>query len=340
MKRINKIKISNKYLKTKWYVKLFTTVLIFAIIVMITVLIRFYFYVNKETGSAIPDGNIIADFDTVKSNYVIFRSDEGLYGVKDVNERQIIKPQWNNIYFLSGGRFAVEQKSGDELSIGIIDSDENHITPFVFKKINLIGKNFLSADFKEKNGFALLDTCGNIISDKVWTSFEYDEKNEIVTLTDDTCSYGYKYENGILICDNVSFSSRIDNYNVSYFTDDRDIIKNISSDKMYSIFNSACIYFSSLISGNTNNISVITNEQFMKSLSTDTLFDNCIIKSIKNLEINNTDNLNEYTFSAEITYDYHDGEKTIENLKSLVSLNFIESDEYAVTLKSINKEEF
>lgn len=340
MKRISKIKISDKYLRTKWYVKLFIAGLALILISMIAVLLKFYFDVNKESDSTIPDGNIIADFDNVKNNYIIFRNDEGLSGVKDTNDRYIIEPQWNNIFFLSNERFAVEQKDGDMLGIGIIDSDENLITPFVFKKIEPIGKEFIAAYFKDKNGFALLNVEGDIISDKIWTSFEYDEKSKIVTLKDSTGSYGYKYENDILICDNVNFSSRINNYNVSYFTDDREIIENISSDKMYSIFNSACIYFSSLISGNTNNIAVITKEQFLKSLSADTLFDNCIIKSIKNLEINYSDNLNEYTFSAEITYDYHDGEKTIENLKSLVSLNFIENEEYAVILKSINKEEF
>ncbi len=340
MKRISKIKISDRYIRTKWYVKLFIAALICILIATIAMLIKFYFDVNKENNSTVPDGNIIADFDTVKNNYIIFRNDNGLSGVKDTNDRYIIEPRWNNIFFLSDGRFAVQQKKDNDLSIGIIDSEENLITPFIYEKIVSIGKYFIAAYFNNQSGFALLDTKGNCLSDKIWTSFEYDEKSKVVRVNDEIATYGYKYENDILTCTELKLSAKISNFNAEFSMDDLQLLENISADRIYGIFNSSCVYFS-VILGETESSSDITEEMRSNSVSAENLFKNCHIKSIKNISIGYADDESgEYVFSAEILYDYQDGEKSVNNLNSLVSLTFIESEEHTAILKNINKQEF
>ncbi len=341
MKKISKIKISGGSIKTKWYIWLLVAVLACALIVMTAVLTKLYFDVNQDSGSnPVPDSNIIADFDDVKNNYVIFSGEDGLSGIKDVNGRYIIEPRWNNIYFLCNDRFAVEQKNGNNTEIAVVDSEENFITPFIFRDISLIGSDFLAGNFISQEGFALLDTCGNIILDKIWTDSEYDETSETVTLTNQTGKYSYKYENNLLICTGIAFNSMVSGCDVSCFSDDKTLIEDISPDRMYNMFDSACIYFSSLLSENKTDISEITNEQFIDTLSANSLFRNCTVKNIKNIQIQPDENGSVgYMFSAEVLYNYDGEEVSIENLKSLVSLHFVEDENHKIILKSVNKKE-
>lgn len=338
--RIKRIKISDRYLKTKWYIKVLVIILACVFIIMIAALIKFYFDVNKESSITDNDSNIIADFGTLDSNYVFYRNKEGLAGVKDANDRYIIEPCWNNIFFLSDGRFVVQKRDNEELTMAVIDSNENYITPFVFKDIVSIGTDFLAAYFNSGNGFALLDTSGNYLSDKVWTGYEYNDTQKTVSLTDKTGKYSYRYENDILLCTDISLKEKVENFDISYNSDDYTLIHNITSDRICSVFQSACLYFSSMLSGNTSIISEITDKQFLDSLSGNNLFNNCTIKAINNLKIDYSGNQSDdYVVSAEITYDYIEEDLHIENLKSLVSLTFTDDENHVIILKSINKEE-
>lgn len=341
MKKINKITVADKYNWKKWYVKLIFSILLFIFIISVVILIKFYFDVNKDNGNnSYPGYNLISSLDTKKSNYKIFAGDDGMYGVKDNEERYIIEPEFNNIYFLNSERFAVQKQVNGRLVIGIIDSEENCISPFIFDNIVSIGKSFLAGYLSDEKGFALLDTSGNIISEKIWTSFEYNEKTDTVKLNSDTGKYSYKFDNNILNCVAIDFSRYVENYTVNYYSENFDIIKNISPEKMYSIYDTACIYLGFLLSGNMNDISSITNEQFFNSLAVNDFFENCRIKKINKLNIDFSESDSEtYTLSTEITYDYKDDDKTIENLKSLISLSFVNDEKNSVILKSINKEE-
>ncbi len=340
-KRINKITVANKLNKKKWYVKLMFAFLLCIFIMSAASLIKFYFDVNKDNvGNSYPGNNIIADLDTKKNNYRIFVSDDGMFGVKDSEDRYIIEPKWNNISFLNSERFAVQQKYDDKLKIGVIDCDENCISPFIFDNIVSIGKDFLAGYLSDEDGFALLDTSGNIISEKVWTSFEYNKTTSTVILSSDFGKYSYKYDNGILNCLSLEFSKNIENYTVNYHSNNFNLIKSISPEKIYSIYDTACIYLGFLISGDMNDISSITNEQYEDSLAVNDFFENCRIKKIDKLNIDFTKNDTEaYTLSAEIAYEYKDEDKTIENLKSLISLLFVKDEKNSIILKSINKEE-
>lgn len=342
MKKIKKkSNIVNRYYRKKWYVKLIFAVLFVVFIIAAFSLIKFYFDVNKENDSlSQDDNNIIDNLDTDKDDYKIIRNDDGLMGLKDDNDRIILESKWNNIYFLKSGRFAVQQEKEDDLRIGIIDSDENCITPFIFDKLALISQDFLAGYFNDDKLFSLLDTSGNIISEKMWTSFKYNEQTDSITLTDETGNYSYKYENNVLTCIGVDFSRNVDKYPVKYHSEDSKLLENIMPEKIYSIYDTACIYLNFLLSGNMNDISDITNEQFFNSLSAKDFFENCEIKKIDNLNIGFSENDPEaYVLSTEITYNYEDEDKTIENLKSLISLSFVRDENKSIILKSINKEE-
>ncbi|MBQ3566525.1 MAG: hypothetical protein IJA12_05035, partial [Oscillospiraceae bacterium] len=333
MKRVNRIRISRRYLKIKWHTKLFIGLLVCVLIVMIGILIKLYFSLNSENkNNSVPDGNIFADFDEINNDYSIFSNDEGLLGVMDAEERYVIDPNWKNIYFLKDGRFAVEQTENS--AIGIIDSDENYVTPFMFKELRSIGGDFLAAYFTDKDGFALLDISGNIISDKIWTSFDYDEKNAV--LKNETGEYHYTIENNAVWCTKADFTGVIGDFMVNCISDDINLIDTASEDTLYRIFDSSCVYISAMLSGNISEIRNITNEQYYESLSAVSLFENCNVTTIKNLKIvSDNSEQDRYTFSAEITYDYQDGDQSINNLRSLVSLNFVNDENHAVILKSM-----
>lgn len=340
-RKINKITVADRINQKKWYIKLIFAFLLCIFIAFAASLIKFYFDVNKDNGSnSYPGNNIIADLDTKKNNYKIFVGDNGMFGVKDSEGRYIIEPEWNNIYFLNSERFAVQKKYNNKLKIGVIDCDENCISPFIFDNIVSIGKDFLAGYFSDEDGFALLDTSGNIISEKVWTSFEYNETTDTVRLSSDLGKYSYKYDNGIINCISLEFTRNVENHTVNYYSSNFNLIKNISPEKIYSIYDTACVYLEFLISGNMNDISSITSEQFADSLAVNDFFENCRIKKIDNLNIDLTENsIEAYTLSAEIAYEYKDEDKTIENLKSLISLSFVNDEKKSVILKSINKEE-
>lgn len=310
-------------------------------ITVLVLLIRFFVYMNNDNDVEYPGNNIIADFDCEKSNYKIFRDDDNdLLGVKDDKDRNIIEPQWNNIYFLNSGRFAVQKKDGDTLKIGIIDNDENCIQPFIYDKLVSVSDDFVVGYFGEEKEFALLDTSGNILLNKPWTSFEYYEENDIITLKDSSGSYDYKYENNNSVCCGVNFSRSVGKYTVNYSSKNPELIESIIPEKIYSIYDTACIYLNFLISGNKEDISDITNEQYFNSLASNDFFENCEINEIDNINIDiSEEDMNAYTLSTEITYNYKDDYKTIDNLKSLISLSFISDENKSIILKSINKEE-
>ena len=166
------------------------------------------------------------------------------------------------------------------------------------------------------------------------------DKSEIIELKSENSSYKYKYENNMLICIEVNFSRYVEKFPVRYSSNNVETIENISPEKLYDIYDTACIYLGFLLTGSKNNISDITNEQFLNSLAENDFFENCDIKKIDNLKINlSADDGEAYILSMEISYIYKDDSKTIGNLKSLITLSFITNEKRSVILKSINKEE-
>lgn len=344
MKRIIKNIIFNKSYRKRKHFKVLFLVLILILIISITALIKFYLDVNDDTSNiSFLENNIIENLDS-QIDYKIFKNDEGMLGVKNSDDRNIIEPEWNKIYFLNSDRFAVQKKNGDKFVMGVIDIDENYITPFIFDKIISIGKNFLAGYLVNSNEkeFAILDTSGNIISDKIWTGFKYDDRTDVINLTSETGNYSYKYEGNMLICTEIIFSKYIDKYQINYSSNNQELIESISEKNIYNIYNTACIYLEFLLTGNINKILYITNDQLLNSFTENEFFENCDIKNVDHININLSDNDNKeesYILSAEISYNYKDDSKTIENLKSLITFSFVNSETHSVILKSINKEE-
>jgi len=340
MKKINKINISDKNNKMNWHIKLMFIFLFCTLVVMLAALIKFYYDVNKENNQAYLDSNIITDLSTDKTNYKIIRNDDGMLGIVDSEGRSVIEPQWDNIYILNSNRFAVQKKINDVLKMGIIDSDENYITPFIYTKFISVDNDYLIGYFENETGFSVFDTCGNLITDKKWLKYQYDKDNKKLTLSNDSGDYIFLNDNNKIICSEIKFSRKIKSeINITFDVNNAELIEQINSDDLFDIFNIMCTYFEALTSNNMEEIKKITNDQYYSSLSLNNFFNNCEIKNISNVKIEKF--ISEectYILSVEVIYDYKNHEKNIKNLKSLLSLTVIKDGD-SMILKSINKEE-
>lgn len=342
MKKINKINISDKNSKARWRVKLLFIFLFCILIITLSALIKFYYDVNKYDNQAYLDSNIITDFSNNKNNYKIIRNDDGMLGVTNKQNRSVIEPQWNNIYFLNSNRFAVQKNINGVLKMGIIDSDENYITPFIYKKFMCIGNDYLIGYFENENGFSLFDTSGNLISNKKWLKYKYDKQNNKLILSNDYENYVFLSHDEKIICTEIIFENNINSkpeLNVKLNINNIELIEQINSNDLSDIFKVICIYFDALTSNDMHDLSKITNEQYYQSLSSNNLFDKCLIKNISEVSIEQSAT-EEFTYilSTVIIYDYMGHEKNIKNLKSLLSLMIIKDND-SMILKSINKEE-
>lgn len=340
MKKINKINISDKNNKMNWHIKLMFIFLFCTLVVMLAALIKFYYDVNKENNQAYLDSNIITDLSTDKTNYKIIRNDDGMLGIVDSEGRSVIEPQWDNIYILNSNRFAVQKKINDVLKMGIIDSDENYITPFIYTKFISVDNDYLIGYFENETGFSVFDTCGNLITDKKWLKYQYDKDNKKLTLSNDSGDYIFLNDNNKIICSEIKFSRKIKSeINITFDVNNAELIEQTNSDDLFDIFNIMCTYFEALTSNNMEEIKKITNDQYYSSLSLNNFFNNCEIKNISNVKIEKFIS-EEYTYilSIEVIYDYKNHEKNIKNLKSLLSLMVIKDGD-SMILKSINKEE-
>ena len=340
MKKINKINISDKNNKMNWHIKLMFIFLFCTLVVMLAALIKFYYDVNKENNQAYLDSNIITDLSTDKTNYKIIRNDDGMLGIVDSEGRSVIEPQWDNIYILNSNRFAVQKKINDVLKMGIIDSDENYITPFIYTKFISVDNDYLIGYFENETGFSVFDTCGNLITDKKWLKYQYDKDNKKLTLSNDSGDYIFLNDNNKIICSEIKFSRKIKSeINITFDVNNAELIEQINSDNLFDIFNIMCTYFEAITSNNMEEIKKITNDQYYSSLSLNNFFNNCEIKNISNVKIEKF--ISEectYILSVEVIYDYKNHEKNIKNLKSLLSLTVIKDGD-SMILKSINKEE-
>ena len=340
MKKINKINISDKNNKMNWHIKLMFIFLFCTLVVMLAALIKFYYDVNKENNQAYLDSNIITDLSTDKTNYKIIRNDDGMLGIVDSEGRSVIEPQWDNIYILNSNRFAVQKKINDVLKMGIIDSDENYITPFIYTKFISVDNDYLIGYFENETGFSVFDTCGNLITDKKWLKYQYDKDNKKLTLSNDSGDYIFLNDNNKIICSEIKFSRKIKSeINITFDVNNAELIEQTNSDDLFDIFNIMCTYFEALTSNNMEEIKKITNDQYYSSLSLNNFFNNCEIKNISNVKIEKFIS-EEYTYilSVEVIYDYKNHEKNIKNLKSLLSLMVIKDGD-SMILKSIYKEE-
>ena len=340
MKKINKINISDKNNKMNWHIKLMFIFLFCTLVVMLAALIKFYYDVNKENNQAYLDSNIITDLSTDKTNYKIIRNDDGMLGIVDSEGRSVIELQWDNIYILNSNRFAVQKKINDVLKMGIIDSDENYITPFIYTKFISVDNDYLIGYFENETGFSVFDTCGNLITDKKWLKYQYDKDNKKLTLSNDSGDYIFLNDNNKIICSEIKFSRKIKSeINITFDVNNAELIEQTNSDDLFDIFNIMCTYFEALTSNNMEEIKKITNDQYYSSLSLNNFFNNCEIKNISNVKIEKFIS-EEYTYilSVEVIYDYKNHEKNIKNLKSLLSLMVIKDGD-SMILKSINKEE-
>ncbi len=334
--------IIKKNSKMKWYIKLAFVILFCMLAVTAVFLLKFYYDVNKQNNQSYLEQNIIADFDSNKSNYKIFKSDDGMLGVMNKDDRTIIDPQWNNIYFLNSNRFVVQKKINDVPEMGIIDVDENYTVPFIYKEFISVGKEYLLGYFEDETGFSIFDTSGNLISDQKWLKYSYDDENKLLTVSRENADYTYSVNNKEIILSDIVLkheSDSDDSFEITTNIPDADLLNVTEIEKVRTAFNISCDYFESLICNDRTKIEKITNSHYYQSLSSNDFFKDCTINRITGVSVKKSYGENEgYNISAEIDYEYTGKDKVISNLKSKISLSVI-YDGDSMILKSINKEE-
>lgn len=340
MKKINDIKIVGKYRFTKWYVKLIVFLLFIILVTLVFALFRSFLGNGNSGAKDITGKRLFSGSGTEDSDYVAFEDDDGLYGVRDKDGNNVLEPQWSNIYFLNSGKFAVEKKTDEKKVMGIVDSNENCTVPFIFEKFITEGKNFLLGLVKDSGEIILMDSSGNIVSDRAWKKYSYDSSKDVISMSSEDAEYSYDCSDSRISCKKVGFTKKSAGCTVLYKTDDKAFIGSITADKIEKILTDSCVYFDCVFSGNLDGILQITSKKYFESLSENEVFKNCAPVKIESISIGLSDGEGEdYTLSAEILYNYSDGEKTIEELKSLVTLSFVSGTDASLVLKSINKEE-
>lgn len=336
MKKISKINIVDRTANMKWYIKLLIVILSGLLVLMAVILVRFYLDVNNKNDQMLLSQGIIKEANIEKNDYKLFRDDNGKFGIMDSDECQIIEPQWDNIYLLNSNRFVVQMNFNETVKMGIIDSDENHISPFVYGKFQSIGDEFIAGYFSDEDGFSLFDTSGNILLYEKWIDYKYCDDS--ITLMNEYGEFIYINDSGMLSCKEIDLNRSTGNFNVKMCIDSERIINELTIKKLNSIFDISCVYVDFLTSEEVD-IKNITNDKYFSSLASNNFFEKCEVQSIGDFKIRNSADLeNSYVVSTEILYDYIGEGKRISNLKSLLSMTIVEEDGRLI-LKSINKEE-
>lgn len=96
--------------------------------------------------------------------YKLVKHDNGLYGVLDRDDNEIISPRWSNIQFISPKCFVVSKNDNGVDKVGIIDNDENILVPTIYSSIEKITPHTLLAriDLDDISRFVLFDSDGFI----------------------------------------------------------------------------------------------------------------------------------------------------------------------------------
>lgn len=96
--------------------------------------------------------------------YKLVKYDNGLYGVLDSDDNEIISPRWSNIQFISPKCFVVSKNDNGIDKVGIVDNDENILVPPIYSSIEKITANTLLArmDLENMSRFVLFNSDGFI----------------------------------------------------------------------------------------------------------------------------------------------------------------------------------
>lgn len=179
MSKLFKIQIKNK--KSDKVIG-FLAVALIVIIVIICVLIT-KFYVGSAGQLQFSDNTYDTDVSSANSNYRIVGSD-GLYGVIDRNGNEIVPCIWEELKFLDDDVFIAAKLSEDSFAYGIINSQQEIISPFVYSGISEVVENVLACTLYDSGKYIFTDNLGNVLIDGCWDDFEYSVDENVLILKD------------------------------------------------------------------------------------------------------------------------------------------------------------
>ncbi len=309
-------------------------------IAMSVVLIKVYFDINKkniEKEDFAP--NIIFQQDDNIAEFEIFENEDKLLGVNDKNNRVIIEPSWENIYILSRDRFIISRMFDGVKKMGIIDHESNIIVPLIFDDFKSLNNDFIGGFTGINNEFFLFDKTGNLITNKTWTSFKYSDQIIYLNyeedeyrgkIVDDKFQYIYLYINKKV--DDISFNITIT---------ETEKINKIGIDNINRVADITEGYLSYLNSGDINEMSDLTSEQYFKVLSSNDFFKDCTINNISDFDLECSEEKSKLNFNVKIkvNYNYKKKDIVLKDISSEITFNIIKDENNRLILKSINKTE-
>lgn len=340
MKKIKNVSVSSERPFRKKYVKIFTVFLMLFLFVMLIILIRVYFSVNKKSAEkqTVPL-NIITQAYKDIDDYEIFKSDEGLIGISDKNGRIILEPVWENLFILSETRFVVSKTIGGVRKMGIVDSDSNIVVPFVFTEFRSFSREFLGGFTGNNDDFFLFDNSGNLLADRIWTGCNYSDR--IIFLNDGDDEYRCKFIDGKFQYIYVDLKRNVGNVPFRIRMAEAGKINSVGTDRIERISDILQGYLEYLASGYENDISGLTSEQYYSSLASNDFFENCTLKNISDFSLESSEDSSKISYSIKliVDYDYMKDNSELYDISSEIVFNIVNDENNRLVLKSINKTE-
>ena len=104
-------------------------------------------------------------------DFKVFKSKKGLYGVVDMNDNEIIKPQWSYIDTVSENCFIVACGINGVQTYGMLDNEENVIAGLAYSSLEYIGKSLIIGRTADNGKYMILKPDGSVYIDDAWDSY-------------------------------------------------------------------------------------------------------------------------------------------------------------------------
>lgn len=190
------------------HMRLVVSVLFIVIIVLAVAITRFYSNTGSSTelGGTQPAVEKKLSMDDLGNH--IFENDSGLYGIVDSNERVIVYPEWQELFFTDSDLCIASKQIRGRKLFGCIDYEGNIEVPFVYSDIERlkIGERTLyAARAADDLSYVIYDRSFVPCFSRVWDSYKQDE-NELI-LTSDNGTYRFSVTGDDLVFRNAAVSS-------------------------------------------------------------------------------------------------------------------------------------
>ena len=330
------IKINGRFGSLKWYIKL--AVFAAALLIIFIILALLSHYIGKDRLKELSqESGYIDGLDIEKNGYSLCQNKEGLLGVMSYGN-QLIAPEWGSIGFLDSKRFAVSD-SQTKL-FGIIENDNDIVQPFIFTKLEPLGKKYLVGTVNDTEEKMLFSSSGDLLSFDVWKDIVYDESSKSLTFKAEGKEYICKIENEKLKYTNVNLSGKAAGTDISFQTENINASEDIPNNLLTEIFSKSCDQIGKIFSDADNDFfNTVVSENY-DDTSESAVLENCKLLKVSNINIyalNNEET--EYVFSADIEYSYSSDENSDSKAVIHTEFVFIHDLSMELILKNVDTEE-